>query len=883
MNADDPKFTAHVLGEFDDLTPAERAEIEALIANDPAAAAAAEETRALVARLRAELPGEAAGTLQEEQRAAVLEAASAEKVVRFPRLAAVLAAIAACVIVGISYGLLFRAYESGSDVKPVAAVPASSSHFVLLATPAPTDPIPSPTADLASKVTLNPAPPVSTPLAFDGKLQEELKDAPQIAALQPAPAAPALQPMVRAEPAVPAQSPASSTSSTTVTTTSPPPPEFQFAPATAARKSIKLPVGVPLDSAEPQGGAALSKAVTPKDKLAEADASKAMPVAAWARVRRGFAATSGGIGDNSYGLDDRGGIADKASNANSFDTLTENAFLNVPENPLSTFSIDVDTASYAIVRRYLNDNHLPPTGAVRIEELLNYFPYDYPQPQGAAPFSATMEVATCPWAPEHRLVRVGLKGREIPKDERPPSNLVFLIDVSGSMNMPNKLPLLQKCFSLLVEQLGPKDRVSIVTYASGTKLVLEPTQDKEAMQTAIDGLHAGGGTHGSSGIDLAYRMAQQSFIPGGTNRVILATDGDWNIGITNQSELLSMITRKAKSGVFLTVLGFGLDNLKDSMLVKLADHGNGHYAYIDTEQEARKVFVDQLSSTLVTIAKDVKIQVEFNPVQVSSYRLVGYEKRLLAKEDFNNDKKDAGEIGAGHTVTALYEVVPVGKERPEIAKVDELKYQRIPRAVPVEKPTPQRETEIQEREKLPSAAPAAAPVPAAKAETPAADGRTGAEKPATEEIALNPAPGAAPADGRTVTMHAPHKTIIVDADRGNNTTQASALAEPSPLPASVRKEMLTLKLRYKEPDGEKSKLLEFPLTDPGTTWEKSSPDFHFAAAVASYGMLLRDSKYLGEATWQSVVEWAREGLGADKHGYRTEFLSLLDRARAMKQ
>jgi Ca-activated chloride channel family protein len=677
MNADDPKFTAHVLGEFEDLTPAERAEIEALMANDPTAAAAAEETRALAARLRAELPGEALGALDAKQRAAVLGAAKIKaapggKVVHFPRQTTALAALVACLIVGVSYGLLLRTYDLHRAAKHTERARKEVA-YLRGTTFAPADPTGRPDSE--------PAPAPSADAAF-----------------------------------------AALTSQPVMTT--------RYSPG--------------------------------KDVVEH----------------------------------------ESVTNTSTFGAINENGFVSARENPFSTFSVDVDTASYAIVRRYLNDSLIPPKGAVRVEELLNYFTYDYPQPKGDAPFSATMEVATCPWMPAHRLVRVGLKGREIPKNQRPPSNLVFLIDVSGSMNMPNKLPLIQKCFSLLVEQLGPTDRVSIVTYASGTTVVLEPTQNKEAMQSAIAGLRAGGCTYGSSGIEVAYKLAGKSFIAGGTNRVILATDGDWNVGITDERELMQMITAKAKSGVFLTVLGCGMDNLKDSMLVKLADHGNGHYAYIDTELEARKVFVEQLSSTLVTIAKDVKIQVEFNPAQVSSYRLIGYEKRLLAKEDFNDDKKDAGEIGAGHTVTALYEVVPVGKERPDIAKVA---------------------------------------VPAVK--------------------------------GRA--------SIIVDNDR-DDAARSNVLAEARPLPASVRNEMLTLKLRYKEPDGEKSKLLEFPLTDRGTTWEKSSPDFRFAAAVASYGMLLRGSNYLSEATWQSTAEWAREGLGLDQSGYRSGFLGLLEKTRALK-
>ncbi len=368
----------------------------------------------------------------------------------------------------------------------------------------------------------------------------------------------------------------------------------------------------------------------------------------------------------------------------AFDELAENAFLSVRANPLSTFSIDVDTASYSIVRRYLDENQRPPKGAVRIEELLNYFSYDYAQPEGDVPFSAAMEVSSCPWAPEHRLVRIGLKGREIARDKRPASNLVFLIDVSGSMMPQNKLPLLKQSLGLLIDQLGPEDLVSMVVYAGRSGCVLEPTHDKQKMHAALGRLEAGGSTNGGSGVQLAYKIAENSFIQGGTNRVILATDGDWNVGITDRGQLIDLIKREAKTGVFLTVLGVGMDNLNDRMLVKLADSGNGNYAYIDSLVEAKKVLVDQLSATLVTIAKDVKIQVEFNPAQVGAYRLVGYEKRMLKKQDFNDDKKDAGEIGAGHTVTALYEIVPAGQDLMAMQKaVDPLKYQPVAEPEPV--------------------------------------------------------------------------------------------------------------------------------------------------------------------------------------------------------
>ncbi len=478
--------------------------------------------------------------------------------------------------------------------------------------------------------------------------------------------------------------------------------------------------------------------------------------------------------------------AERNGNTASYDAIADNAFLTVKDNPLSTFSIDVDTASYANVRRFLNNGQLPPKGAVRIEEMLNYFSYDYPQPAGDAPFSATMEVAACPWAPEHRLVRIGLRGRDLARSERPAVNLVFLIDVSGSMSAPNRLPLVKQSLRLLVDQLRDEDRVAIAVYAGASGTVLEPTRDKQRMRHALDRLQAGGSTNGAAGIQLAYQLAEKSFIKSGTNRVILATDGDFNVGVTNQSELIDLIEKKAKSGVFLTVLGFGMDNLKDSTLEKLADKGNGNYGYIDTLLEAKKMLVEQMNGTLFTIAKDVKIQVEFNPAQAAAYRLIGYENRVMAKEDFNDDKKDAGEIGAGHTVTALYEIVPAGAFAPGVTQpVDELKY---------------------------------------------------------------------------------------SAEKSEIRNQKS---EMSP-------ELLTLKLRYKQPDGDVSAKLEFPLTDRGETWEKSSRDFRWAAAVASFGMLLRDSPHKGRTTWDSALELAHEGKAEDGTGYRAECIALLEKARAVK-
>jgi Ca-activated chloride channel homolog len=469
-------------------------------------------------------------------------------------------------------------------------------------------------------------------------------------------------------------------------------------------------------------------------------------------------------------------------NTEAYDRVVDNPFLRATQNPLSTFSIDVDTAAYANLRRFLSSGALPPKDSVRIEEMVNYFSYNYPNATHGDPFSTQVEVASAPWKPEHRLVKIGIKGREIAQDKRPPSNLVFLIDVSGSMQPPNKLPLIKRGLPLLVQNLTENDRVAIVVYAGASGLVLPSTtcDHKAKILAALEHLEAGGSTNGGSGIQLAYDTAIANLIKGGTNRVILATDGDFNVGVTNQGELTRLIEEKAKSGVFLSVLGFGMGNYKDSTLEKLADKGNGNYAYVDSLQEARKVLVEQMGGTLITIAKDVKIQVEFNPALVGAYRLIGYENRILRAEDFNDDTKDAGEIGAGHTVTALYEVAPAGKEG-ALPGVDALKYQK--------------------------------PVEAAR------ESKSG--------------------------------------------------------------ELLTLKLRYKEPDGTTSKLMQVAVSDRGTNWTQSSRDFKFASAVAALGMVLRDSPYKGNATVGSVLELAEAGKGEDRQGYRAEFIELVRTARGL--
>jgi Ca-activated chloride channel family protein len=468
---------------------------------------------------------------------------------------------------------------------------------------------------------------------------------------------------------------------------------------------------------------------------------------------------------------------------NDYSHTPETPFILVAQDPRSTFSVDVDTASYSIVRRFLNGGERPPKDAVRIEELVNYFPYPYAPPTDGRPFAVHMDVAACPWKPGHRLVRIALKGREVPPSQRPPANLVFLLDVSGSMDAPDKLPLVQAAMRLLVDELGPRDHVAIVVYAgaSGLALPSTPATDKETILSAIRSLSPGGTTHGSAGIRLAYETATANFIGGGVNRVILATDGDFNVGVTSQGALLDLIEREAQSGVFLTALGFGMGNLKDSTLETLADHGNGNYAYIDSPTEARKSLVEQLGATLVTIAKDVKLQVEFNPRRVKAFRLIGYDNRVLAHQDFNDDRKDAGEIGAGHTVTAFYEIVPPGGET-SVPPLDPLKYQEPPR------------------------------------------------------------PGAGPDSG----------------------------------------ELLTLKLRYKEPDGDRSSLIEVPLPDESRAFEDAPADFRFGAAVAAFGMVLRNSPDKGDASLEKALDWARASVGEDPGGYRNEFLRLVEKARSPK-
>ncbi len=391
-------------------------------------------------------------------------------------------------------------------------------------------------------------------------------------------------------------------------------------------------------------------------------------------VQSRTAAVADAVGASGYVL--RGRYNDNF-NTEAYDHIVENIFLSAASNPVSTFSIDVDRASYSNIRRFLSQGQLPPKDAVRIEEMINYFTYDYPDPSGDHPFSVTTDVSDAPWNSLHKLVRIGIQGQRIDTEDLPPSNLVFLIDVSGSMQAPNKLRLLKSSFRMLVSELRPQDRVALVVYAGAAGLVLPstPGDQKDVILDAIEALEAGGSTAGGAGIRLAYDVARENHIRGGNNRVILATDGDFNVGASSDAEMIRLIEAKRRQGTFLTVLGFGTGNLKDSKMEKLADHGNGNFAYIDNLSEARKVLVTEIGGTLVTIAKDVKIQVEFNPARVQAYRLIGYENRMLRTEDFNDDTKDAGELGAGHSVTALYEVIPTGVDSEFLASVDSLRYQ----------------------------------------------------------------------------------------------------------------------------------------------------------------------------------------------------------------
>jgi Ca-activated chloride channel family protein len=473
-------------------------------------------------------------------------------------------------------------------------------------------------------------------------------------------------------------------------------------------------------------------------------------------------------------------------NTEGYAGIEENGFKNVTNNPLSTFSIDVDNASYSNIRRFINSGVLPPPDAVRIEEMINYFKYEYPEPAGVHPFSVYTELAGCPWNTRHQLLLVGLRGKSIDKSSLPSSNLVFLIDVSGSMNVPNKLPLLKSAFGLLVNELRPQDHVAIVVYAGAAGLVLESTPGtrKEVIMNAINNLEAGGSTAGGAGLKLAYSIASENYVKGGNNRIILATDGDFNVGESSNGGMERLVEENRDRGIFMTVLGFGMGNIKDDKMEIIADKGNGNYSYIDNLQEARRVLVREFGGTLFTIAKDVKFQVEFNPARVKSYRLIGYENRILNDEDFNDDRKDAGEMGSGHNVTALYELVPAGSDE-KIPSVDPLKYQ---------------------------------------------------------------------GEGRS-----------------------NVTAEKN-----YQNEYLTIKIRYKKPDGITSMLMEKPVRNYVNDMEDASENLRFAAAVSEFGMILRNSEFKGSSSLDEAARLAKSARGEDEEGYRSEFVRLIDTVKGLR-
>ncbi len=829
---DDTKLTAYALGELD---PAEHAAVEAALRDDPAARTAVEDIRALGAQLESALATEPA---PETNHAPAIMRTKSElgalgKLIRFPQLYYVLGGAAAA---GFALTVALRTPKP----EPVAYASIDLASLPTAVNLPAGQPAAVEKAQIAEAATLAPVaqPAIAVVPVASGQFAGQ-----NLSLLEQAKNADALKKISGVNGTDPQFSFQSSTaragqivesggvnvrSSLTSSGNAPSVAPQASAPLRAQRTSAtqthlsdeKILVEARAKAAiaqTPVGGSHFEQAAKQKTF----NSASSLPFAVNGSTTLGGpsgALALGGAGSGGAIFSENRGLAQFQSriepreaatqnlrtspaSADRYADFRDNDFLGAKDNPLSTFSIDVDTASYSNVRRFLTAHQRPPRDAVRIEEFLNYFPYRYAPPSGGAPFAASLEVAEAPWAPTHRLVRIGLKGREVSNAARTAANLVFLLDVSGSMAAANRLPLAKEAMRLLVGKLRPDDRVAIVTYAgrSGLALPSTPVMRAREILDVLDGLTAGGSTNGGMGIQLAYDIAKANLAPGGINRVILCTDGDFNVGVTGEGELTRLIEDKAKSGVALTALGFGMGNFKDAMIEKLADHGNGNYGYIDTRREAEKLLVEQVNGTLLTIAKDVKVQVEFNPARVASYRLIGYENRLLKKEDFNNDAVDAGEIGAGHTVTALYEIVPAGvddKTSVGVPPVDELKY-RI--------------------------------------------AETGNR---SEKKFIPPSTG---------------------------------LADP------VSTELLTVKLRYKEPAADTSQRLEFPLTDGGEKFAGASADFKFAAALAEFGMILRDSPHKGSGTLADVVTWAEAGSTDDAGGYRAEFVELAREAEKIER
>ena len=832
---DDPRLTAYALNELD---VAERAEVDALLAKDESARRAVEEIRATAGTLAAELGREPASSLTELQRtriAAVAKSGSRPKpVLRTFRIGPVASIAAASLLVGATGGVLVgqRWMAPRTDERRMASIGAtkavedrggrdfttsfrrSEGVYDAAVSTAPTDPaVPGSggatftAAGGASSSGSGVDQPSGTNVFKDSKSTDGsvlLRSTKGVDVNNPGAS---LDVGKKKDESVPS----GATGGTSIGTAqdggaggfgrrsgggkgegglipppAPPKPHSRWGPRAEVPPASREPTDAPPPPeaggpSTPGGDAAGGPATGGPDAGGGAAlaAQPKAPVLGDVPIAGTFMVEKKKEAEQLKGLQSLGYLGGADHTTAAYAHVEDNPFRLVKDAPLSTFGVDVDTASYSNIRRFLSSRQLTPPGAVRIEEMVNYFPYDYAPPTDGRPFAVRVDVAGCPWKTDHRLVRVGIKGKVVATAARPAANLVFLLDVSGSMQPANRLPLVVQSMKLLLSQLEARDRVAIVVYAGASGLVLPstPCEDKATILAALDSLRSGGSTNGAAGIELAYQVAAQNKIEGGVNRVVLATDGDFNVGVTDQSSLVTLIQEKAKQGTFLSVLGVGDDNYKDATMEMLADKGNGNYAYIDTIKEGEKALVAQASGTLVTIAKDVKLQIEFNPSQVGAYRLIGYENRVLAAEDFRDDKKDAGEIGAGHTVTALYEIAPPGTSDTLTAGVEPLKYQTPP--------------------------------------APAGD---------------------------------------------------------------VSRELLTVKLRWKEPNADVSTPMEVPVVDEGMTYSSASPDFKFAASVAAFGMTLRNSPHRGNVSMAAILELATEGAANDPGGYRAEFVTMLKQA-----
>ncbi|MFM8419553.1 MAG: von Willebrand factor type A domain-containing protein [Verrucomicrobiota bacterium] len=817
LTPDSPELTAYVPGE---LPPHQRAEVDAALQASPALAAEVEALRQTAHDLASALTmPEAVPALDPARRSEIL--AAAERRVASPALAAATHPAPDRKVLPDGPGWMERLHASAAQWLrtwwPVAgAMAASAAVAVWITTRDGRDattvafqdlryqrlPV-TPANAAARKAVTNPPP--ATPALADSKKSALAADKGSAALDSLSLAAPPPAPV---RPREPYQSEARVNRKLDIAKAKPsseapaPPPASVSEPRLAHRYGIRpavapsstaAPTPAPLPSPSPTGArGALALRPTEASKSAAGGQSfsgglamaPSQPAAADAlgRAERGERREQSLVRGEFLGYD----RAPVDPTGEGYAAIIENEFRPVVAAPLSTFGLDVDTASYANVRRFLREGTLPPRDAVRVEEMINYFRYPYPEPRSEHPVSVSVEVAESPWREGCKLVRVGIQARSVERATRPPANLVFLVDVSGSMAPENKLPLVKRSLRLLLDRLGPRDRVALVTYAAGSQVLADPTPvdaaGKAALTRVIDRLQAGNGTHGSAGIQAAYALAARNLNPENINRVLLCTDGDFNIGATRHDELLDLITEQARTGVFLTVLGYGMGNYQDATMELLADKGNGQYAYIDSFQEARKVLGEELESTLVTVAKDVKAQVEFNPARARSYRLVGYENRALRDRDFADDTKDGGELGAGHQVTVLYEVEPVAGS---VARAGPLRYQAAP----------------------------------------------GEEEAVRRRL-----------------------------KRGHED------------------ELLVVKLRYKQPDGTTSRLLEVPVKDGDLALAEASLDTQFAAAVASQAMLLRGSAHLGTMRWEDVLRLAERGVGPDREGYRSEFVDLVRRA-----